>query len=392
MQLIIEKNNKLFNMLSFLKINSKNSEKRLFPEVFPENKTNPYQLDIIRITYSTSFRKLEYKTQVFFNNEGDYYRTRLTHTLEVAQISKIMTRILDLDSDLAEAIALTHDIGHTPFGHCGEDGLNDALAKYNYPKFNHNIQSLRIIDLLDKRYCDFDGLNLTSDTIEGILKHNGAIKNNQNKYLNEISKKYNINLEKIGSLEAQIASIADDIAYTNHDIEDGYRANILTFNDLKNLPIIGEFIKLKLIEHKDSQTQKMIIYEAINSSIDFMIDDVITNIQKSVKENNIKSLNDFFTYNKTMARFSDEIYQKCKIIREYLFKNLYNNSEMALKRYKMKNIVTNLFHFYMENHNCLPAEWQERIKIADDIHIIICDFIAGMTDRYALNIYEKIFG
>jgi dGTPase len=379
-------------MLSFLKINSDNSGRRLFPEIFPENKTSPYQLDTIRITYSTSFRKLEYKTQVFFNNEGDYYRTRLTHTLEVAQISKIMTRILDLNSDLAEATSLIHDIGHTPFGHCGEDGLNDALVKYNYSKFNHNIQSLRIIDLLDKRYCDFDGLNLTSDTIEGILKHNGPIKNNQNAYLNEISRKYNINLEKIGSLEAQIASIADDIAYTNHDIEDGYRANILTFDDLKNLPIIGEFIKSKLLEHRDSQSQKMIIYETINSSIDFMIDDVITNIQKSVEKNNIKSLNDFFTHNETIAKFSDEVYQKCKIIRDYLFKNLYNNPEMALKRYKMRNIVTNLFHFYMENHNCLPTEWQERIKIEDDNHIVICDFIAGMTDRYALKINEKIFG
>ena len=210
--------------------------------------------------------------------------------------------------------------------------------------------------------------------------------------MNEISRKYNINLEKIGSLEAQIASIADDIAYTNHDIEDGYRANILTFDDLKNLPIIGEFIKSKLLEHRDSQSQKMIIYETINSSIDFMIDDVITNIQKSVEKNNIKSLNDFFTHNETIAKFSDEVYQKCKIIRDYLFKNLYNNPEMALKRYKMRNIVTNLFHFYMENHNCLPTEWQERIKIEDDNHIVICDFIAGMTDRYALKINEKIFG
>ena len=381
-------------MLSFLKINSDNSGRRLFPEVFPENKTSPYQLDTIRITYSTSFRKLEYKTQVFFNNEGDYYRTRLTHTLEVAQISKIMTRILDLNSDLAEAISLIHDIGHTPFGHCGEDGLNDALAKYNYSKFNHNIQSLRIIDLLDKRYCDFDGLNLTSDTIEGILKHNGPIKNNQNAYLNEISRKYNINLEKIGSLEAQIASIADDIAYTNHDIEDGYRANILTFDDLKNLPIIGEFIKSKLLEHQDSQSQKMIIYESINSSIDFMLDYVIINIKKSVEKNNIKSLNDFFTHNETIAKFSDEVYQKCKIIRDYLFKNLYNNPEIALKRYKMRNIISNLFHFYMENQNCLPIKWQEKIKTSPNatIHIIICDFIAGMTDRYALEINEKIFG
>jgi dGTPase len=297
-----------------------------------------------------------------------------------------------LDSDLAEAIALTHDLGHTPFGHSGEDGLNYALSQHNYPKFNHNIQSIRTVDLLDKRYCDFDGLNLTFDTIEGIVKHNGPIKDNQNKYLNDLSQRYSIDLGKIGSLEAQIASIADDIAYTNHDIEDGYRAKILTFDGLRELPIIGNFIELKLIEHENSQTQKMIIYEAINSSIDFMIDDVINNIQKAVKANNIRSLDDFYRYNKTIARFSDDVYQQCKIIREYLFKNLYNNSNMALKRYKMRNIVVNLFNFYIENQNCLPQEWQNRLNMNEENHVIVCDFIAGMTDRYALSMYKEIFG
>lgn len=378
-------------MFSFLKTDSAHSRGRLYKEEEPNSAVSIYQIDIMRVTYSTSFRKLEYKTQVFFNNEGDYYRTRLTHTFEVAQIARILSTILGVNSELAEVIALTHDLGHTPFGHSGEDGLNFALKTRNLPAFNHNTQSVRIVDKLEKRYCKFDGLNLSFESMDGLIKHNGPIKiEDQSNYLKEIANKYGIDLGQITHLEGQIAAISDDIAYTNHDIEDGYRAGILQFKDLLELPIIGECIKLQMEKDCDFKSEKMMMYEGINCSIDIMINDVVDNTKAKIDKYGIKSRDDFFQINQTIAGFSDKIFNDCKKIREYLLGRFYKNPEMSLKRNKMRKVICILFEFFLQYPECLPFDWQERVEIEQDITLVVLDFIAGMTDRYALSIYEKI--
>lgn len=379
-------------MLPFLKTEESQTHGRLHYEECINNNLSCYHVDTIRVTYSTSFRKLEYKTQVFFNNEGDYYRTRLTHSLEVAQISKIICKMLGLNSELSEVISLIHDMGHTPFGHAGEDGLNNIFKKRNLYKFNHNEQSVRVVDKLEKRYCSFNGLNLSYETIDGLLKHNGIIKyNEQSNYIKRITERYKIDPERITHLEGQVSSISDDIAYTNHDIEDGYRSGILKFEELLELPIIGECILQQEKKYRNNKSDKMILYEAINQSIDIFINDVIEVTLKNIKEHNIRSREDLFANNKITVRFSDQVFRDCKIIREYLLRNFYKHPEMSLKRYKMMKVIGILFEFFSDNPNCLPFDWQDRIQNQeDDITIIITDFIAGMTDRYALDIYEKI--
>ncbi len=372
-------------MLKFLKINQ--SKGRVYNE---NHQINDFQYDVSKVIYSSNFRKLEYKTQVFFNNADDYYRTRLTHTLEVAQIAKIISGVLELNQDLAEVISLMHDIGHTPFGHSGEDGLNEILLKYNFPKFSHNIQSVRIVDFLSKRYNDFDGLNLTFESMDGLIKHNGSIKNNQSKYLDDVAKKYDIDLTKEASLEAQISAISDDIAYINHDIEDGYRSGFLSFDDVVALPIIGDFVK-KEYDSRPKDEKKMILYEAINNSIQFMIQDVINNILSKAQEYKIQSLNDFYNVNKNLANFSDDILQKRIVLKEIIFKNLYKNTELSIESFKMKNVVKDLFEFFLSNTNCLPNDWREKIEQSNEKHVIICDFISGMTDRYALHLHNRVF-
>ena len=378
-------------MLSFLKTDASLSRGRIYREESMNDSLSLYQIDTVRVTYSTSFRKLEYKTQVFFNNEGDYYRTRLTHTFEVAQISKIISKMLGLNVELSEVISLTHDLGHAPFGHSGEDGLNDILKKRNLSAFSHNVQSVRIVDKLEKRYCNFDGLNLSFETMDGLVKHNGPVaQENQTDYLKSIAKNYDINLDVVTHLEGQISSISDDIAYTNHDIEDGYRGGILRFEELLELPIIGDCIREQYKKYGADKPQKMILYEAINQSIDFMINDVINNIMQKIEQYQIRSSEDFFKINKTLAIFSDEVYKNCKIVRKYLLNNFYKNPEMSLKRYRMVKVIKELFEFFMDNPRCLPFDWQDRMNNESDISVVVLDFVSGMTDRYALDTYEKI--
>ena len=372
-------------MLEFLKV--RQSKGRIHKE---DIRINDFQYDVSKVIYSSNFRKLEYKTQVFFNNADDYYRTRLTHTLEVAQVAKTISSILGLNQDLAEVISLMHDMGHTPFGHSGEDGLNEVLEKYNFPKFSHNVQSVRIVDFLSKRYNDFDGLNLTFESMDGLIKHNGAILDNQNEYLDDVSQRHGIDLTKEPSLEAQISSISDDIAYINHDLEDGYRSGLVDFDDLIELPIVGDFVK-KEYDSRPKDSKKMILYEAINNSIQFMIRDVVENIRSKIEEYKIQSLDDFYAVNKNIANFSDDVLKKRMILKEIVFKNLYKNADLSIEAFKMKNVVKDLFEFFLENHNCLPDDWRERVERSTKKHVVICDFISGMTDRYALHLHNRIF-
>lgn len=373
-------------MLKFLRV--RKSKGRIYKE---KKQINDFQYDVAKVIYSSNFRKLEYKTQVFFNNANDYYRTRLTHTLEVAQIAKMITSILGLNQDLTEVISLSHDLGHTPFGHAGEDGLNEVLQEFGYPEFSHNVQSVRVVDFLSKRYSDFDGLNLTFEAIDGLIKHNGPIKHSKSHYLDKVARKYNINLQQESSLEAQISSISDDIAYMNHDIEDGYRSKLLSFDDIVSLPIIGEFVK-KEYDSRPNDSKKMILYEGINNSIQFMIDDVVQNIYKNVKKHKIESLEDFRAVNKNFANFSSEILEKRMALKEVVFSSLYKSSELSIISFKMRNVIKDLFRFYMNNEICLPNDWKEKIRdCGDKKYLVICDFIAGMTDRYALHLHKEIF-
>jgi dGTPase len=373
-------------MLKFLRIDK--SKGRIHKE---NNKIDDFQHDAMKVIYSSNFRKLEYKTQVFFNNADDYYRTRLTHTLEVVHISKMICNILGLNSDLVEVISLIHDIGHTPFGHSGEDGLNEILQKYQYPIFNHNIQSIRVVDLLSSMSNEFDGLNLTYEVIDGLLKHNGPIEKTENKYLLDVAQRYKIDLTIQASLEAQISSISDDIAYINHDIEDGYRSGLLSFDEIVSLPIMGDFVK-KEYDFNPQNLKKMILREAINRSRQFMIENVIKNIYENVTKYQVKSLNDFYKVNKNFATFSDDALKEKIALKKIIFDNLYKNNELLITSYKMKNVVKDLFEFYLFNENCMPDDWREKIKKCDNKKsLVICDFIAGMTDRYSLYLHDRIF-
>ena len=373
-------------MLKFLRV--KKSKGRIYKE---NNKIDDFQHDAMKVIYSSNFRKLEYKTQVFFNNANDYYRTRLTHTLEVVHISKMICNILDLNQNLTEVISLIHDIGHTPFGHSGEDGLNEVLLKYNFPIFNHNIQSIRVVDFLSKMNSDFDGLNLTYEVLNGLIKHNGPIKDKDNQYLNDVAQRYDIDLNLEASLEAQISSISDDIAYINHDIEDGYRSGLLSFEEIISLPIMGDFVK-KEYDVRPNDSKRMILREAINHSRQFMIENVIKNITENVKKHHIESIDDFYKINKNFATFSDDALKEKIALKKVIFDNLYKNSELLITSFKMQNVIKDIFEFYLFNENCLPEDWRGKIeKLDDKKYLVICDFIAGMTDRYALHLYERIF-
>lgn len=337
------------------------------------------------------------KHKFFFNNFGDYNRTRLTHSLETSEISKTICKFLSLSSELSECISLSHDLGHTPFGHSGEEGLNLALKEFGFESFNHNIQSIKIVTYLEKKYSDSSGFNLDSRILSGLLGHNGSPKNQKNSisqkdfdFLCQICKNHDIDPNLQTHLEGQISSISDDIAYTNHDIEDGFRSNFLKLNTLMELPIIGEFLRN---ESKKDLSEKQIIYNLIVYLTNFMIVDCIQNFFSKFEDLKISSIGEILNMNFQIFDFSDKMKSNRLEIKNFLFKNLYENPELMTQSIKMRNIIRNLFIFYFENSSCLPFEWQKIISEADQSkkHEIITDFIAGMTDRFAIAKYNKIF-
>jgi dGTPase len=353
--------------------------------------------DKARIIFSNAFRKLAYKTQVFFNNFGDYNRTRLTHSLETSEISKTICKFLCLSTELSECISLCHDLGHTPFGHSGEDGLNLALKEFGFESFNHNIQSIKIVTSLEKKYSASSGFNLDSKILSGLLAHNGSVKN-QEKFISKkdfdflcrLCKNHDINPNFQTHLEGQISSISDDIAYTNHDIEDGFRANFLKLEDLVTLPIIGEFLENEL---KKDLSKKQIMYNLIVYLTNFMILDCIKNFLSKLESLKISSLEQILNLDYQIFNFSDEMKSSRAEIKKFLFRNFYENPELMTQSIKMRNIIRSLFIFYFENPSCLPFEWQEIIQESSEAkkHEIITDFIAGMTDRFAISTYNQIF-
>ena len=373
------------NHLKSYAIKSINSKGRIFKE--SENSfRSPYQRDRDRIIHSSSFRRLKHKTQVFVNTEGDHYRTRLTHSMEVSQIARTLARTLGLNEDLTETLSLSHDLGHTPFGHAGEEVLNQCIKKNG--GFDHNIQTLRIVTLIENKYYGFLGLNLTLETLDGLIKHNGPIKNfdSYKKILGDNLFSNKISLNTFPSLEAQIASIADDIAYNNHDLEDGLRAGLFDIEKLKSISFISKLID-KHLKNKKKYRREIIINQIVRELINLMVVDVINTTEKNLMEANPQSISDIYKENRLIVDFSDKMKKIDMQIKSFLKKNMYNHKNVIVNTNKGKKIIKDLFIYLLEN----PKKYisMKLIKFGSKERII-ADFIAGMTDRFAINLHKKI--
>ncbi|MDX2094876.1 MAG: deoxyguanosinetriphosphate triphosphohydrolase [Alphaproteobacteria bacterium] len=367
---------------------------RLVPEDECSMRT-PHQRDRDRIIHSVAFRRLEYKTQVFVNHEGDHYRTRLTHSLEVAQLARGIARCLRLNEDLAEALALAHDLGHPPFGHAGEEGLNEAMQGFG--GFDHNAQTIRIVTHLENRYADFDGLNLTWETLEGIAKHNGPLSGHAGmrplpRAMLYYAQQQDLELSTHASAEAQVAAIADDIAYNNHDIDDGLRAGFFTLDALEGLPLLGEIIDEVRSRHPTLSVQRQ-SHEIIRRLINRMVADVLATTQARIAEYGIGSSDDVRHLGRQLVQFSPGIEQAHKAIKSFLFKYMYRHFKVNRMTSKARRVVGELFRFFHAEPNCLPNVWYAQTDGAESLRTaeVIADFIAGMTDRFALEEHARIF-
>ncbi|MAJ24390.1 MAG: deoxyguanosinetriphosphate triphosphohydrolase [Rickettsiales bacterium] len=372
---------------------SKTSKGRLYNEKEDTNRSI-YQRDRDRVIHSAAFRRLEHKTQVFVHHEGDHYRSRLTHSIEVSQIARSIARMLALDEDLSEVIALAHDLGHTPFGHAGEEALNKAMLSYG--GFDHNAQTLRIISYLEKKYFDFDGLNLTWEALEGIVKHNGPLDKNKLPFAikDYISQGMDLEIDTWCGPEAQVAALSDDIAYFSHDFEDGVRANFFTIEEIVNsFSILDEF-KDQLKEKFHKFSVKRIVNEVRRLIISKMIDDLINQTKFNIDKFKPESTNDVRLLDQPLIIFSNGMKKNMKEIREFLTTKMYKHSEINRMTSKPKRIVSDLYKIYSEEPDCLPYEWRNSYNNSLDIfskNRIIADYIAGMTDRFAINEHKKLF-
>lgn len=341
---------------------------------------NDFQRDRDRIIHSTAFRRLEYKTQVFVNHEGDLFRTRLTHSLEVAQLARGIARTLGLHEDLTEAIALAHDLGHTPFGHAGQDALNECMR--NYGGFEHNLQSLRVVDHLELRYAEFDGLNLTFEVREGILKH-CSVKNA--KQLGDVGVRF---IEKTQpSLEAQLTNYADEIAYNNHDIDDGLRSGLITIEQLSNVELFAT--NLNVVQQKYPKLeQRRLIHETIRRMINTLVVDLCEQSSQNIKPHNPQSISDIRKLPQ-LINFSEKIAKQNLELKQFLRKNLYHHYKVNRMTAKASKIVTELFECFIANTSLLPNEFQDYATI--DKARAVADYIAGMTDRFAIREHRRLF-
>jgi dGTPase len=346
-----------------------------------------------RIINSTSFRRLQYKTQVFINHEGDHYRTRLTHSLEVAQIARWIATALKVNKDLAEIISLAHDLGHTPFGHSGEEILNKKMLKFG--GFSHNAHTLRIITKFENHFLEFEGLNLSWEMLEGVIKHNGPIKDlsQTHSYIKEYNDQFDLDLSRNPSIEAQISAISDDIAYSNHDIEDALRADLFTIKDLFDLPLIGKTYKNIIAKHPNIR-QEVLIDEAKREMIKIMVLDTVNQTLKNIEKFNIKSEEDVRNYSDFLVDFSDEIKNAISILKNFFKDNIYFHYKINRVRTKCDKIISKLFDFYIQNPSSLPGEYHKKAKNIEDktqLAVLISDYIAGMTDRYAIKEYKELY-
>ncbi|WP_323042365.1 deoxyguanosinetriphosphate triphosphohydrolase [Gemmobacter sp.] len=363
---------------------------------------SPYQRDRDRIIHSSAFRRLKHKTQVFVEHEGDYYRTRLTHSIEVAQVARTLAGVLGLNTDLAEAVALAHDLGHTPFGHTGEDALAALMAPYG--GFDHNAQALRIVTRLERHYADFDGLNLTWETLEGIAKHNGPVTGPfaDDKHardplpyaLAEVNAQWDLELSTFASAEAQVAAIADDVAYSHHDLHDGLRSGLFTEDDLMELPVTGPAFQAvdRMYPGLDRMRRR---HEALRRVFGVMVEDVIAVAKNRLEAAQPKSVEEIRAMEGTVIRFSKPLYQELKAIRSFLFTRMYRAPSVMVERARVSAVIADLFPLFMARPELLPAEWQADVQAAADetaLARMVADYVAGMTDRFALQEHARLMG
>lgn len=352
---------------------------RRFHEAGPQGRSE-FQRDRDRIVHSTAFRRLEYKTQVFVNHEGDLFRTRLTHSLEVAQIGRSVARRLRLDEDLTEAIALAHDLGHTPFGHAGQDALDACMKPYG--GFEHNLQSLRVVDVLEQRYGGFDGLNLTFEAREGILKHCSV---RVARTLGEVGARF---IQKLRpSLEAQLANLADEIAYNNHDVDDGLRSGLLTLDELATVGIFSRHMDAALRDFPDLRGRRL-VHETVRRMIDSLITDLVHQTESNIRAHSPRNV-DEVRRAPALVAFSDSVQQEQQELKRFLRTHLYQHYRVARMTAKAKRTVSDLFQAFQSDARLLPPEFQARADA--DAPRAIADYIAGMTDRYAILEHRRLF-
>jgi len=367
---------------------SATSRGRLYAE--PESETRTcFQRDRDRIIHSTALRRLMHKTQVFVSPEGDHFRTRLTHSLEVAQIARGLARSLGLDQDLAEALALAHDFGHPPFGHAGEEALDEVMEPFG--GFDHNDQTLRVVVLLEQCYAAFDGLNLTWETLEGLVKHNGPLTGTKSAgaplpvTIADLTTKMDLELDSYAGPEAQVAAIADDIAYDNHDVDDGLRAKLFSLEMLAEaVPHVGETFAAVSQQYPDIEANRR-IREVVRRLIDTMVNDVLGETRRRLRKADAVSAADIRALGEPVVAFSDAMVQKDRAIKSFLFENMYRHPSVTQETEAARQVVRDLFNGFMESPDRLPAEWRASTDApgSEATARVIADYIAGMTDRYA---------
>ena len=364
------------------------SRGRLYAEE-ESNSRSCFQRDRDRIIHSTAFRRLEYKTQVFVNHEGDHYRTRLTHSLEVSQLARGLCRSLRLNEDLAEALALAHDLGHTPFGHAGEDALGEAMQPYG--GFDHNAHTIKLLTRLEQKYAEFDGLNLTWETLEGVAKHNGPILHLPRE-IAEYNSRHDLECGTYASAEAQIASLADDIAYNNHDIDDGIRAGLLTISQLDEVPEVAEIFRAVQKKYPAIEEARL-THEGIRRLINLMVTDLVAQTRINIAEYNIKTVDDVRALGKPLVFFSPSMQETNRKLQAFLMQNMYRHYKVNRMASKASRVVRELFDFFVSEPECLPDAWRKQtdgVKTTKTAEVV-ADFIAGMTDRFALDEYRRVF-
>ena len=373
------------NHLKPYAVKSVNSKGRIYKET--ENSIrSPYQRDRDRIIHSSSFRRLKHKTQVFVNTEGDHYRTRLTHSMEVSQIARTLARSLGLNEDLSETLSLAHDLGHTPFGHAGEEALSQCMKKYG--GFDHNIQTLRIVTLIENKYYKFYGLNLTIETLDGLIKHNGPVKNitSYKKILKKDLFNNKITFNTFPSLEAQVAAISDDIAYNNHDLEDGLRADLFTIKKFSSIPFVSQLIN-KHVKNLKNFRREIIISQIIRDLINLMVVDVINTANRNLKKSNPQSIKDILKQDCLIVDFSDKMKRIDDQIKGFLKRNMYNHKKVIVNTNRGKRIIKDLFKYLLKNPKRHISKYLFKNEQKERV---IADFVAGMTDRYAINLHKQI--
>ena len=369
----------------------KKSRGRLYAEEESEFRSC-FQRDRDRIIHASAFRRLKHKTQVFIEHEGDYFRTRLTHSIEVGQVARTIAKTLGLDLELTEAVALAHDLGHPPFGHTGEDALNALMQPYG--GFDHNAQAIRIVTSLERHYAEFDGLNLTWETLEGIAKHNGPVEEPVHYALAEYNARHDLELHTHASAEAQVAALADDVAYNHHDLHDGLRAELFSTDELAELPIVSDcFAEVDRIYPDLNYYRRR--HEALRRFFGVLVGDVITVTRANLAELDAKTPQEIRAAGRMMVQFSPGLWSDLKVIRTFLFHRMYRAPDVVEMRAQVTKVVNELFPLFMSETSLLPKQWRKdvaEVRSETELARIVADYIAGMTDRFALQEHARLTG